>query len=191
MGVLSMEIEKVNNTLLTEKQQRQREKEQRKEYEQLLFNEFYNHFRKRQHNFEANYRYYNNINKREEVLHNICSNSSDFIYLNTLYSKKLKEVYKIFKDNFEFVQEQEKQEELEHKEQMQILANELKLVLQQKQQEESILSKPKKQKKYVFNILAWTLAVIAFIWILIKYLAVVGIALVIIIFLVILGCSKK
>ena len=43
MGALTMEIEKVNNSFLTEKQQKRREKEQKQQYEQELFNKFYNY----------------------------------------------------------------------------------------------------------------------------------------------------
>ena len=56
MGAFTMELEKVNNTLLTEKQQKRREREQKQEYEQKLFNIFYNYFRSKQHDFELNYK---------------------------------------------------------------------------------------------------------------------------------------
>ena len=194
MGAFTMELEKVNNTLLTEKQQKRREREQKQEYEQKLFNIFYNYFRSKQHDFELNYKKLNNINKREEILYSICKNKKDIMYLNTLYSKKLKEVYKIFKDNYIFIQEQEQKEQEEEKQQIQILVNDLQKVIKQKEQTEQIEKinqNETQQKNIIFNIILWFFALCALIYLIIKYIIIIGIVLIIVVFLVILGCSQK
>lgn len=197
MGALTMEIEKINNTFLSEKHQKRKEKEQKQQYEQELFNEFYNYFRNKQHSYELNYKYFNNITKREKVLNSICKNNSDILYLNTIYSKKLKEVYKIFKDNYEYLQEREKEEKKEYTDQIQLLANDLQIILnqklkqQQEEQQRKILEERKNNNSLGFKIFMGVIFTGVIIWLLIKFAVVIGIALAIIIFLVILGCAMK
>lgn len=198
MGALTMEIEKVNNSFLTEKQQKRREKEQKQQYEQELFNKFYNYFKSRQHNYELNYKYFNNIHKREELLNTICKNSNNIMYLNTIYSKKLKEVYKIFKDNFEYIQEQESNEQEEYKQQMQLLTNNLQNVLNQKiiaqkQQEQKVLIEKQKQdkkNKIIINIFVGIGITLFILYFLIKWGLIIGIGAIILLFIFIAGCAK-
>ena len=112
MGVLTMELEQINKNILTEKQEKRQNKQLKLEYEQILFDKFYKYFKKNQYSIEDSYKYFSYVHNREQIINSMVKNKNDFVFINNIYNKKLKEVYSIFKENKKFIDEQEKQEQL-------------------------------------------------------------------------------
>ena len=110
MGLIS-EVERLNNTFASEKRLKQKEKEDKKQTQAALFNYFYKQFKKAPHDFESIYTNLLYINKREEIVKKLLVNNTVTIqYINSIYTKTLKEVYNIFKNNYKFLQIKEEEE---------------------------------------------------------------------------------
>ena len=105
------EVERLNNTFISEKHLKQKEKEDKKQTQAALFNYFYKQFKKHDINFDYTYKKLSSIRKREEILNdkNIkYKNSLNFEELNNIYNKTLKRTYFIFKENYKYIEEVEK-----------------------------------------------------------------------------------
>lgn len=110
MGLIG-EVERLNNTFLSEKNQIKKEKEDKKQTQQALFNYFYKQFKKSPHNFENIYINLQYINKREKIINKLSiDNMANIQYINLIYTKTLKEVYNIFKNNYKYLQLRESEE---------------------------------------------------------------------------------
>lgn len=139
MGVLQMELENINKTILSEKSRKRQEQLEKQKLQEKLFNYFYNRFKKRQENFENIYIELNYIEERERILNKLTTSSLNFQYLNTIYNKTLKEVYQIFKTNYKYIEEQNKQvaeeTQAEQEEYLKKLSEELQAIKEQEKQE--------------------------------------------------------
>lgn len=105
------EVERLNNTFLSEKRLKQKEKEDKQQTQAALFNYFYKQFKKNDINFDYTYIKLSSIRKREKILNDkniIYNNSLTFEELNNIYNKTLKKVYFIFKENYKYIEEVEK-----------------------------------------------------------------------------------
>lgn len=156
-----MDLKDVNASIISEKHQARKEKEDKKMMLSKLFDYFYNAFKNKPHDFESLYLQLQYINEREKILNKLCQNDSlTFQYLNSIYNKTLKEVYTIYKNNYKFIEEQEKQEE------MQILKEDLQKVLSIKQEQEKQEKENKtkieqdRKKKEIQNILYFIFKII-------------------------------
>ena len=110
MGLIG-EIERLNNTFVSEKNRNKREKKDKKQTQTALFNYFYKQFRKAPHDYENIYIDLQYINKREKIIDKmLVNNTASIEYINNIYTKTLKNVYNIFKNNYKFLQEREKEE---------------------------------------------------------------------------------
>lgn len=139
-----MSLEKINNSIVSDKYQRQKEREDKERVKTRLFNYFYNTFKKYPHSYEENFERFQYIYEREKVINKISqSDSLTFQYINSIYTKTLKEVYNIFKNNYNYIEKQEKLEEFQN------LANILQKiqVIKQEQQKQERILKEKKEKE--------------------------------------------
>jgi hypothetical protein len=110
MGLIG-EVERLNNTFLSEKHLKQKEKEDKQQTQAALFNYFYKQFKKAPHDYEIIYTNLLYINKREKIIEKMLVNNTATIqYINSIYTKTLKEVYNIFKNNYKFLQVKELEE---------------------------------------------------------------------------------
>ena len=132
MGALTMEIEKLNNSFVSEKNKKRQERQDKQILQEKLFNYFYNQFKIKEEDFENKYIELNYIKERERILNLFSTSTLSFQYLNTIYNKTLKEVYQIFKTNYVFIAEQDQKLEEEKKEEVQKVLNNLQIVLNQK-----------------------------------------------------------
>lgn len=114
MGALSMEIENMNRTYISEKSKKRHEQEQKKEYSKKLFDLFYEYFKENETEFSSSYEHFCDIDTREKIIKQICKNENDLVYINQTYNKTLKEVYNIFKIN-KYTPETEKEKTRELK----------------------------------------------------------------------------
>ena len=161
MGAFTMSLEKINNSIISDKHQRQKERQDKEEIKTKLFNYFYNTFKKYPHSYEENFERFQYIYEREKVINKISkSDSLTFQYINSIYTKTLKEVYNIFKNNSKYIEKQEKLEEFEN------LANilqKIQIIKQNQQEQEKIETEKRKKeeqekkikqerKNFIFNI---------------------------------------
>lgn len=110
MGLIG-EVERLNNTFASEKRLKQKEKEDKKQTQAAIFNYFYKQFKKAPHDFENIYINLQYINKREKIIDKLSvENTATIQYINSIYTKILKEVYNIFKNNYKFLQIKEEEE---------------------------------------------------------------------------------
>jgi hypothetical protein len=110
MGLIG-EVERLNNTFLSEKHLKQKEREDKQQTQAALFNYFYKQFKKAPHDFEIIYTSLLYVNKREEIIGKMLVNNTATIqYINSIYTKTLREVYNIFKNNYKFLQSRELEE---------------------------------------------------------------------------------
>lgn len=110
MGLIG-EVERLNNTFLSEKHLKQKEKEDKQQTQAALFNYFYKQFKKAPHDYEIIYTNLLYINKREKIINDLLiDNTVSIQYINLIYTKTLKEVYNIFKNNYKFLQIKEEDE---------------------------------------------------------------------------------
>lgn len=110
MGLIG-EVERLNNTFLSEKHLKQKEKEDKQQTQTALFNYFYKQFKKAPHDYENIYINLQYINKREKIIDKLSvENIATIQYINSIYTKTLKEVYNIFKNNYKFLQVRELEE---------------------------------------------------------------------------------
>ncbi len=188
MGALTMEIEKVNKTLinnqkeierLTEKlEQQKEEKKTQKEYERDLKIAVENdciNCMKRDFEKEGYKNACINLQlakTRQDILDHVPESEFERNYLDKNYERIFNKVKKIYEND------------MKAQEQMQQLIIE-------KQLEEQQIQQDKIKNSIGYKILIGLLVAGATIFVLIKFFAIIGIALSIIIFLVILGCSKK
>ena len=199
MGALTMEIEKLNNSFVSEKNKKRQERQDKQILQEKLFNYFYNQFKIKEEDFENKYIELNYIKERERILNLFSTSTLSFQYLNTIYNKTLKEVYQIFKTNYAFIAEQDKKLEEEKKEEVQKVLNNLQIVLnqkieQQKQEEhEKILEQieEKKKKETIKNILSVVATIAILIFIILKSTLIFTIGAGVLIFLFICACAKE
>lgn len=198
MGALTMEIEKLNNSFVSEKNQKRQERQDKQILQEKLFNYFYNQFKLKEEDFENKYIELNYIKERERILNLFSTSTLSFQYLNTIYNKTLKEVYQIFKTNYVFISEQDQKFEKEKKEEIQKVLDNLQIVLnqkieQQKQEEhEKILEQieEKKEKETIKNILSVVATIAILIFIILKSTLIFTIGAGVLIFLFICACAK-
>ena len=96
---------------MSEKHLKQKEKEDKQQTQAALFNYFYKQFKKAPHDYEIIYTNLLYINKREKIIEKMLVNNTATIqYINSIYTKTLKEVYNIFKNNYKFLQVRELEE---------------------------------------------------------------------------------
>ena len=199
MGALTMEIEKLNNSFVSEKNKKRQERQDKQILQEKLFNYFYNQFKIKEEDFENKYIELNYIKERERILNLFSTSTLSFQYLNTIYNKTLKEVYQIFKTNYVFIAEQDQKLEEEKKEEVQKVLNNLQIVLnqkieQQKQEEhEKILEQieEKKEKETIKNILSVVATIAILIFIILKSTLIFTIVAGVLIFLFICACAKE
>ena len=198
MGALTMEIEKLNNSFVSEKNKKRQERQDKQILQEKLFNYFYNQFKIKEEDFENKYIELNYIKERERILNLFSTSTLSFQYLNTIYNKTLKEVYQIFKTNYVFIAEQDQKLEEENKEEVQKVLNNLQIVLnqkidQQKQEEhKKILEQieEKKEKETIKNILSIVATIAILIFIILKSTLIFTIGSGVLIFLFICACAK-
>ena len=68
MGALTMEIEKLNNSFVSEKNKKRQERQDKQILQEKLFNYFYNQFKIKEEDFENKYIELNYIKERERIL---------------------------------------------------------------------------------------------------------------------------
>lgn len=198
MGALTMEIEKLNNSFVSEKNKKRQERQDKQILQEKLFNYFYNQFKIKEEDFENKYIELNYIKERERILNLFSTSTLSFQYLNTIYNKTLKEVYQIFKTNYVFIAEQDQKFEEEKKEKVQKVLDNLQIVLnqkieQQKQEEhEKILEQieEKKEKETIKNILSIVATIAILIFIILKSTLIFTIGAGVLIFIFICACAK-
>lgn len=96
---------------MSEKQLKKKEKEDKQQTQAALFNYFYKQFKKAPHDYEKIYIDLQYINKREKIIDKLSiDNTASIQYINSIYTKTLKEVYNIFKNNYKFLQARELEE---------------------------------------------------------------------------------
>ena len=157
-----MEIEEAKRQFVSEKSRIRQEKQDKEELKSLLFNYFYNEFKKEQENPEKIYTNLNFIRERERIIKTISENNSlTFQYLNSIYTKTLKEVLQIFKNNLVYIEEKDnvfKEEEKTKQELVDILKqveqNKIeheRKIQEQKQQEEA--QKKQERKNIIWGLI--------------------------------------
>ena len=106
MGLIG-EVERLNNTFLSEKRLKQKEKEDKQQTQAALFNYFYKQFKKKPLDYENIYLNLLFVNKREKIIEQLTQNNTASIqYINSIYTKTLKEVYNIFKNNYKYIKKE-------------------------------------------------------------------------------------
>ena len=106
MGLIG-EVERLNNTFLSEKRLKQKEKEDKQQTQAALFNYFYKQFKKKPLDYEDIYLNLLFVYKREKIINRFAQNNTASIqYINSIYTKTLKEVYNIFKNNYKYIKKE-------------------------------------------------------------------------------------
>ena len=106
MGLIG-EVERLNNTFLSEKHLKQKEKEDKQQTQTAVFNYFYKQFNKKPLDYENMYLNLLFIYKREKIIEQFAQNNTASIqYINSKYTKTLKEVYNIFKNNYKYIKKE-------------------------------------------------------------------------------------
>ena len=81
MGALTMEIEKLNNSFVSEKNKKRQERQDKQILQEKLFNYFYNQFKIKEEDFENKYIELNYIKERERILNLFSTSTLSFQYL--------------------------------------------------------------------------------------------------------------
>lgn len=103
-------IEETIKKELTEREKTKQKKLQEYNLKMTLQKHFYNYFKKYQGNTEKDLIDFYDIDIRESIIKELGENDGDkMTYLNSIYSKTLKEISQIFKDNDKFLENQKPQ----------------------------------------------------------------------------------
>ena len=106
MGLIG-EVERLNNTLSSEKNQNKKIREDKQQTQTALFNYFYKQFKKKPLDYENIYLNLFFIYKREKIIKQLAQdNTASIQYINSIYTKTLKEVYNIFKNNYKYIKKE-------------------------------------------------------------------------------------
>lgn len=102
-------IEKKIKEEFTEREKAEQKKIKQYNLKMELQKHFYSYFKKHQGNTETDIIDFYDIETREKIIQQLGENDGEkMTYLNSIYSKTLKEISQIFKDNDKFIEGQKK-----------------------------------------------------------------------------------